>query len=1029
TDYIIHQSIFVSALLCTSPPMSTTGGPAHYTDQLKELARCLKSLPAKIPISTTHDFRDFQLDQEEVAEYGDNKCVVNHALEVSFGSRAQGTVEFKSRGPGLEAVIDVLREYITGSHGSNILLCKWVDDLIVGAKKAIMDTGGRVSYLTFMERQLSDTEQIPRPVTTTAGKRTLEEEQNREKAVKRARKDEFAAKEHGEAVLEQQRKKTEQGKLPWKFDDLEDIVISSNTIPSGKRSRGPPTNTLLDRLSIACRSISKPDKERFRCAAEGCQWSWASPRASGRVLSHATECNFLSENLREEALLASADDLLGARVEAADKASEPSTSKESSAFKGFVKAGKDERETKTNLLALELVCSASLPLHLLDSHHFRVFVNHLDPKNHIYASTTFSSDKIPKEASRITAAAYKMLKEEYNLTISYDGATIKRGQSIYTFHVTTARDRESYFVHGDVASGTSHTAEHIKKAALKVIDCIGLDNFSGVSSDSTGNTRLSRELLVKEIPTLLIVPDPCHHASNLIKNICALDYFVEPIFKIRDIVSHFSQSTMSSTHLDGMRVILDINHGLEKIGKTRFGTIYWAGSALMPVMPAISALANSGVVAVNKKNKSGRDLSWIRNLREYSDFEIKLRQLVAVLEPIARAIKCLEGSQVTVGDVWMFFVAITAVLDQLFAEDTLSIPEDTQEDVRGLVNKRFEEFFGAPGATLYLAGFFLDADRVTSPILCQRIVNQLDKDSGSSILTTATGSADATDKDLRDSMPSYTLVGQYLYSLVMADIKAKRNPPQYAVFETMSELLSALRSQVEAYTHQNPPFSARSSAWRCPYHYWIAMGDRADAALLAYLAIRILAILPNSMAEERTVSSFTRLNSNDRANQSAQTVIAMTKIQQHLRRQQRQNSNAPAKISPVLRWRAVKNLIPTQVKTPAVMTDVNRESKDEGDNGPLAVDCAAGLERLEETVQTAQADLGITPSAVFAAAQLGVNTQHAFFRDLLSDTAVPGAEEVQSLSDHVKGTGLSSKSIQKARNSLNLDESTLDTIF
>ncbi len=42
-----------------------------------------------------------------------------------------------------------------------------------------------------------------------------------------------------------------------------------------------------------------------------------------------------------------------------------------------------------------------------------------------------------------------------------------------------------------------------------------------------------------------------------------------------------------------------------------------------------------------------------------------------ILEPIARAIKCLEGLGVTVGDVWKFYVAITAVLRDLFAEDTL----------------------------------------------------------------------------------------------------------------------------------------------------------------------------------------------------------------------------------------------------------------------------------------------------------------------------------------------------------------------
>jgi hypothetical protein len=44
------------------------------------------------------------------------------------------------------------------------------------------------------------------------------------------------------------------------------------------------------------------------------------------------------------------------------------------------------------------------------------------------------------------------------------------------------------------------------------------------------------------------------------------------------------------------------------------------------------------------------------------------------------------------------------------------------------------------------------------------------------------------------------------------------------------------------------------------------------------------------MPEERTVSRFTRLNSNDRANQDARTIVAMTKIYQHNRREDRETS-------------------------------------------------------------------------------------------------------------------------------------------
>ncbi|KAF8124414.1 hypothetical protein K438DRAFT_2002700 [Mycena galopus ATCC 62051] len=64
-------------------------------------------------------------------------------------------------------------------------------------------------------------------------------------------------------------------------------------------------------------------------------------------------------------------------------------------------------------------------------------------------------------------------------------------------------------------------------------------------------------------------------------------------------------------------------------------------------------------------------LAWFKQLRVLQKFEMELKQLVTILEPI----KCLEGLEGTVGDVWKFYVAITAVIRDLFAEDSLSFPQ------------------------------------------------------------------------------------------------------------------------------------------------------------------------------------------------------------------------------------------------------------------------------------------------------------------------------------------------------------------
>ena len=51
--------------------------------------------------------------------------------------------------------------------------------------------------------------------------------------------------------------------------------------------------------------------------------------------------------------------------------------------------------------------------------------------------------------------------------------------------------------------------------------------FLGITCNSTGNTRLGRELVHKQYPTIIILPDPCHQLHNAVKDITKLDYFQE----------------------------------------------------------------------------------------------------------------------------------------------------------------------------------------------------------------------------------------------------------------------------------------------------------------------------------------------------------------------------------------------------------------------------------------------------------------------------------------------------------------------
>jgi len=105
------------------------------------------------------------------------------------------------------------------------------------------------------------------------------------------------------------------------------------------------------------------------------------------------------------------------------------------------------------------------------------------------------------------------------------------------------------------------------------MDSVGRSRFTGVVSDSTGNTRLHRELLTIEIPTLFNLPDIVHFINNTLKDIIQLPYFKKGNAIIRAVITKFHKAHLAISKFEAASKEVGITRGIESIGKTWFGTI------------------------------------------------------------------------------------------------------------------------------------------------------------------------------------------------------------------------------------------------------------------------------------------------------------------------------------------------------------------------------------------------------------------------------------------------------------------------
>jgi hypothetical protein len=117
--------------------MSTTLIPslAPVEMKLRTLAALLRGLPLDLPSDVYH-FNTFSeasaFTSDDLKDFGADGALNRH-LERTFAphGRKDGVV-ITARGIGLEAVVDVLKNCIA-HHPDNVILHKWVDDLVEGA--------------------------------------------------------------------------------------------------------------------------------------------------------------------------------------------------------------------------------------------------------------------------------------------------------------------------------------------------------------------------------------------------------------------------------------------------------------------------------------------------------------------------------------------------------------------------------------------------------------------------------------------------------------------------------------------------------------------------------------------------------------------------------------------------------------------------------------------------------------------------------------------------------------------------------
>jgi hypothetical protein len=91
----------------------------------------------------------------------------------------------------------------------------------------------------------------------------------------------------------------------------------------------------------------------------------------------------------------------------------------------------------------------------------------------------------------------------------------------------------------------------------------------------------------------------------------------------------------------------------------------------------------------------------------YGDFERQMLWYINIIAPLIRSLWSLEAAHANASDVFVFWLAAAATLEDLFSKsiDETGIPRQLCNEVTAIYNARYEEFFHND---LYFVAFLLD---------------------------------------------------------------------------------------------------------------------------------------------------------------------------------------------------------------------------------------------------------------------------------------------------------------------------------
>jgi len=344
-------------------------------------------------------------------------------------------------------------------------------------------------------------------------------------------------------------------------------------------------------------------KGYYSATCSFCDYQWATAKVAKLKKHFAYDCEKIDSDTRISVLMMLADNCEDSDDDSHNTATTPTTKsskkrKSNDSSQTYINDHYENypttlvKEDQINKALTKMFVCCNLPFALIEHPFFVEFIKTLRATYNLPSRWILSETLIIQETSRISLKVSRIINEESNLTIAFDGWTNSTGKSIYDFCLITEERKEYLWCSKDY-SNVPHTGAFFGDELIKIVKDIGPEKLGAVVSDNVPDARVARRILCETYSHILNFCCMAHCINLITKDICKNTFVIDTVRKVGIVHQYFTMSHAPCQFLKDAIAILQIKGGgLKSHTKTRWSTMWDCISSIVRLELVFTRVSN-----------------------------------------------------------------------------------------------------------------------------------------------------------------------------------------------------------------------------------------------------------------------------------------------------------------------------------------------------------------------------------------------------------------------------------------------------